>query len=151
MTLSRRVDQRRIGLGSSVITVVASPDQTGGRYSLYLIEMPPRGDGAAPHLHHRFTESFTVLTGTVTLHDGETWSGASAGDHLVVPERVVHGFRNDTDAPATLLMMSTPGARREDYFDELAAIVQERRELSPEQWTALFARHDQVMVPSPAR
>jgi mannose-6-phosphate isomerase-like protein (cupin superfamily) len=147
MTHSRRDAQRRIVLGSSVITVVASPDQTGGRYSLYLIEMTPRGHGAAPHLHHRFTESFTVLTGTVTLYDGARWSGASAGDHLVVPERVVHGFRNDTDAPATLLMMSTPGARREDYFDDLVEIMTERRELSPEQWTALFARHDQVMVP----
>ncbi len=61
-----------------------------------------------------------------------------------MPALGVHGFRNDTDEPASLLMMSTPGAAREDYFQELLELA--GRELSEQEWTALYARHDQVMV-----
>ena len=127
-------------------TVVATSAATGGRYSLYRIDLAPRSGGAKPHLHTRFAESFTVLAGEVALYDGATWVPAVEGDHLFVPECGVHGFRNDTDVPAALLMMSTPGAPREDYFAELAEVFASGRELSAEEWTALYARHDQVMV-----
>ena len=124
--------------------VLATGDDTGGRYSLYRIDLDARSGGAEPHFHTRFAESFTVLSGEVALYDGQAWVRAVTGDHLFVPERGVHGFRNDSDAPAAMLMMSTPGAPREDYFAELLEVA--GRELSPQEWTALYARHDQVMV-----
>jgi mannose-6-phosphate isomerase-like protein (cupin superfamily) len=127
-------------------TVLATSADTGGRYSLYRIDLEGGAGGAKPHVHQRFAESFTVLSGEVTLYDGTSWVRAMSGDHLLVPERGVHGFRNDSEAPASLLMMSTPGAPREDYFAELAEVLSSGRELSPEEWTALYARHDQVMV-----
>ena len=143
MTLLPAADQRRIPIGGG-ITVVSPPSASAGAYSLYRIDLPARAGGARPHTHQHFVESFTVLTGTVTLLDGASWVAAGVGDHLVVPRLGVHGFRNDSDEPASLLMMSTPGAAREDYFDELLAVAD--RELTQEEWTALFARHDQVMV-----
>jgi mannose-6-phosphate isomerase-like protein (cupin superfamily) len=127
-------------------TVLATSADTGGRYSLYRIELEARSGGAEPHLHTRFAESFTVLSGEVSLYDGAHWVTAGPGDHLFVPERGVHGFRNDGGAPAAMLMMSTPGAPREDYFAELAEVFASGRTLSAEEWTALYARHDQVMV-----
>lgn len=142
MTVRTAADQERIPLGGG-ITVVCPPATSGGAYSLYRIDLPPRTGGARPHVHRHFVESFTVLTGTVALLDGTSWVAARGGDHLVVPALGVHGFRNDTDEPASLLMMSTPGADRGAYFHDLLAAG----ELSPEQWTALYARHDQVMVP----
>ena len=147
MTLLPAPAQDRIPLGGG-ITVVSPTAASAGAYSLYRIDLPPRAGGARPHLHRGFVESFTVLSGTVTLLDGTAWVDAATGDHLVVPALHVHGFRNDTDAPASLLMMSTPGAAREDYFRELLAVA--GRELSPPEWTALYARHDQVMVDDPA-
>ena len=144
MTVLRAADQRVIPLGGGV-TVLAGPAATAGAYSLYRIDLPARAGGARPHYHSGFVESFTVLSGTVTLLDGAAWVAAGAGDHLVVPALGVHGFRNDSDACASLLMMSTPGVAREDYFDELLVAD----DLTDEQWTALYARHDQVMVPGP--
>ena len=126
--------------------VVASVEATGGRYSLYRIDLEARSGGARPHFHTGFAESFTVLSGEVALYDGADWVSAGEGDHLFVPERGVHGFRNDTDAPAAMLMMSTPGVRREDYFAELQEVFASGRQLSQQEWTELFARHDQVMV-----
>ena len=140
--LLRAADGQRLG-GNRV---VAPPEATGGRYSLYRIDLEPRSGGARPHFHTRFAESFTVLSGEVSLYDGTRWITAGRGDHLFVPERGVHGFRNDSDRPAAMLMMSTPGARREDYFAELQKVFADGRELTPDEWTALYARHDQVMV-----
>lgn len=125
-------------------TVLATSADTEGRYSLYRIDLAAGSPGAKPHFHTRFAESFTVLSGEVALFDGTTWVTAGEGDHLYVPERGVHGFRNDSRSPAVLLMMSTPGAPREEYFRELEAVA--GQDLSPEEWNALYARHDQVMV-----
>jgi mannose-6-phosphate isomerase-like protein (cupin superfamily) len=126
--------------------VVASPEATDRRYSLYRIDLSPRSGGARPHFHTCFAESFTVLSGEAALYDGARWVTAGEGDHLFVPERGVHGFRNDSDLPAAMLMMTTPGVRREDYFAELQEVFASGRELTPAAWEALYARHDQVMV-----
>jgi hypothetical protein len=58
----------------------------------------------------------------------------------------VHGFRNDSGDPASLLILFTPGVAREEFFAETAEIRRSGRTLSPEEWTALYARHDQVVV-----
>jgi mannose-6-phosphate isomerase-like protein (cupin superfamily) len=132
--------------GATSVATIASAAQTGERYSLYRIDLGPRAGGARPHFHRTFAEVFHVLAGVVSLYDGRAWVPAGEGDHLVIPENGIHGFRNEEPEPATLLMMSTPGARREDYFAELAEIARTGAVLDRDQWTALFARHDQYMV-----
>jgi quercetin dioxygenase-like cupin family protein len=138
--------QGSLRVGTMSGRVVADIELTGGRYSLYQLDLAARAGGAAPHFHRTFAESFQVLGGTVELYDGSAWVAGRPGDHLFVPEGGIHGFRNVSDEPAAMLMMSIPGARREAYFAELARVTAGGRELSPEEWAALFARHDQYMV-----
>ena len=57
-------------------------------------------------------------------------------------------FANESPEPATLLMMSVPGAPRERYFAELAQIVSGSKRLAPDEWPEFFAKHDQYMVES---
>jgi mannose-6-phosphate isomerase-like protein (cupin superfamily) len=141
-----RAAQQDLRVGSMTATVVASMRQTGGRYSLYRLDLAPHGGGAAPHFHRGFAESFQVLAGIVQLYDGAEWADARDGDHLYVPEGGIHGFRNDRPEPVSMLMMSIPGAPREDYFAELARVAERGAELTPQEWTELYARHDQYMV-----
>jgi mannose-6-phosphate isomerase-like protein (cupin superfamily) len=108
--------------------------------------MAPNAGGPSPHFHTMFSESFYVLDGTVRLGDGQRWWDATAGDYLHVPEHGVHAFSNASDEPASMLILFAPGARRERYFEELAELVAAGRELSEEEWTSLYARHDQFMV-----
>src|SRR5688500_281793 len=89
-------------LGGSVMTVLAPPAATAGRYSLYRFDLSPRSGGPSPHLHRTFAESFAVLSGEVELYDGQDWITAGPGDHLFVPEHVVHAFRHTADAPASI-------------------------------------------------
>ena len=122
---------------------VAPGSVTQGRFGLFELRMTAGAGRADPHFHRTFSESFYVLSGTMRLYDGGGWIDASAGDFLHVPEGGVHGFRNDSDAAATMLILFAPGAPREAYFRELADISSSGRVLSDEESTDLFARHDQ--------
>jgi len=58
----------------------------------------------------------------------------------------VHGFRNDADVDATLLVVHHP-AGFERYFDELKELV--ARNAGREERAALAARYDVIPVANP--
>ncbi len=130
----------------TVGSFVATGTLTGGRYGLYRWDMPANAGGAGGHFHRGFSEAFYVLDGSPSLYDGRAWTPGSPGDYLSVPEGGIHGFRNDTDAPASMLILFTPGIAREAYFLELEDIGRTARTMSKSDWADLYARHDQVMV-----
>src|SRR6476661_5779773 len=74
---------------------------TDGQFGLYRWEMSEKNQGPDPHFHKSITESFYVLSGNVRLHDGDGWLDAGPGDFLYVPQGGVHGFRNESGAPAS--------------------------------------------------
>jgi mannose-6-phosphate isomerase-like protein (cupin superfamily) len=121
---------------------------TDGDYGLFRWDMGPMPSGPDLHFHRTMSEAFFVLTGTVLLRDGERTVEAGPGDFLYVPPGGIHGFRNESGEPASMLMLFAPGAPRETYFEELAEIALSGRELTDDEWTELFARHDQYMVGS---
>ena len=47
----------------------------------------------------------------------------------------VHGFRNESGEPASMLLLFTPGAPREDYFETLADAAR-REAMGEDDWTA---------------
>jgi mannose-6-phosphate isomerase-like protein (cupin superfamily) len=84
------------------------------------------------------SESFYVLSGVVRLYNGERWIDATPGDFLYVPEGGIHAFRNES-GPASMLILFTPGAPREAYFEGLAAGL---ASLTDEQKAEFYLRHD---------
>ncbi|MFC3688744.1 cupin domain-containing protein [Aquipuribacter hungaricus] len=125
---------------------LATQASTGGEYGLFRWDMAAGPGGPGPHLHRGMSEAFFVLEGSVALFDGTGWTDGVPGDFLFVPVGGVHAFRNVSGAPASMLMLFAPGAPRETYFAELAAVAADGRTLAEEEWTALYARHDQEMV-----
>lgn len=126
--------------------LIAPGSVTDARFGLFRWDMPARAGGAEPHFHRTFSESFFVLSGRVGLYDGTRWLDAPAGDFLFVPEGGIHGFRNDGDEPASMLILFAPGAPRERYFEELAEIGWSGRTMGDAERAAFLARHDQYMV-----
>jgi len=125
---------------------VALGSMTRRQFGLFRRDMQARSGGPDPHFHRTFSESFYVLRGTVRLYDGKSWVEGTAGDFLYVPKGGIHGFSNDSDKPASLLILFAPGFARERYFIELDEIGRSGRQLSDREWTELWARHDQYMV-----
>jgi mannose-6-phosphate isomerase-like protein (cupin superfamily) len=125
---------------------IAPGSLTEGRFGLFRWDMPAASGGASAHFHRTFSESFFVLDGIVRLYDGARWIDGRAGDFLFVPEGGIHGFRNNSEAAASMLILFAPGAPREQYFRELAEVTTSGRQLSDEEWAELWQRHDQYAV-----
>jgi mannose-6-phosphate isomerase-like protein (cupin superfamily) len=132
--------------GDSSMIFVAPGSVTDGHFGLFRRDMRARAGGPDPHFHRTFSESFYILQGTVALYSGDGWVEASEGDFLYVPEGGVHAFRNRSDEPASMLILFSPGTPRERFFEATAEIRESGRKLSAEEWTALYAEHDQYMV-----
>ncbi len=128
----------------SAVRFVAPGSLTNEEYGLFRWEMQPRAGGPGPHVHRTFSEAFFVLDGEVRFTDGERWVEGRPGDFLYVPKGGIHGFKNEADAPATMLILFAPGIPRELFFTELADIEAAGRKLSPEEWADFYVRHDQV-------
>lgn len=137
-------DSEQVTMASGTVgRFVATGATTAGRFGLYEWNMPAQAGGATPHFHKTFSESFYVLSGSPRLYDGTQWVEATPGSFLYVPEGGVHGFANDSDQPASMLILFAPGGPREDYFRALEEIGRTGRTFSAEEWAEFLAGHDQ--------
>jgi uncharacterized RmlC-like cupin family protein len=64
------------------------------------------------------------------------------GDFVHVPEGGIHGFRNESGEPASMLIHFAPGAPREGYFEGLADLAA----MSDEEKAEFYLRHDNHWV-----
>ena len=117
---------------------LATTESTHGEFGLYRVNMGPRAGGPATHFHRSISESFFILDGTVRIYDGERWVDATQGDFLYVPQGGLHAFRNESDEPASMLLLFTPGAPREEYFEKVAEVSA----WPEEDRAAFFIKHD---------
>jgi mannose-6-phosphate isomerase-like protein (cupin superfamily) len=132
--------------GGGAASYLATGATTGGRFGLYRWDMSPEPGGADPHFHRTISESFFVLSGALQLFDGREWADAAPGDFAYVPEGGLHGFRNRSGEPASLLILFAPGAPREAYFEGLVAFADGSWKPSHEELLAFFEEHDNIYV-----
>jgi quercetin dioxygenase-like cupin family protein len=95
------------------------------------------GGGVAPHFHKGHSDSFYVLEGEVEFHVGDEVVSGASGTYVLAPPRVVHWFRNVSDAPARVLNLHTPGG-----FVQYRRELEELRAQGVEPDEAFFERHD---------
>jgi mannose-6-phosphate isomerase-like protein (cupin superfamily) len=127
----------------NTVHYLATGASTNGQFGLYRWEMSPAESGAEPHFHRSISESFYILTGTVRIYDGSRWFDAVPGDFVHVPEGGIHGFRNESGQPASMLLHFAPGAPREGYFEGLPDLAK----FTDEERAAFFLHHDTFWVP----
>ncbi|MGW6934568.1 cupin domain-containing protein [Lentzea sp. NPDC054927] len=128
-----------LGSPGDGIHYLATTETTRGEFGLYRVMMKPRAAGPSTHFHRTISESFFILDGTVRLFNGEKWIDAEAGDFLLVPQGGLHAFRNASDAPAEMLLLFTPGAPREEYFEMVGKIAEADR-------PAFLDKHDSYFI-----
>jgi mannose-6-phosphate isomerase-like protein (cupin superfamily) len=124
---------------------LANQQATGGDYGLYRVDIDPAGGGPPEHFHRAMSEAFFVLSGTMKLYDGSKngdWLDSHQGDFLYIPPGAIHGFRNEADEPASILMLFAPGAPREAYFEGFSALA----DMTDDERQEWFIRHDNYFV-----
>jgi quercetin dioxygenase-like cupin family protein len=128
--------------GGSCEYLLTGP-RSAGKLGVYRWSFGEKESGPDAHFHKSIAELFYVLEGEVRLYDGRGWQEAGAGDFLYVPEGGLHGFRGGNHA--RMLLMFTPGAPREHYFETLASLGRGGT-MSPEERVEFMLRHDTYWV-----
>jgi mannose-6-phosphate isomerase-like protein (cupin superfamily) len=128
---------RFLGLGS----------QTNNDYGLFECHLPAGTNGAGPHYHQGFSESFYILEGRLSVLSGDRRIVASAGDLVYVPRLGIHGFDNASDDQlARFLILFVPGSPREGYFEGLYRLRTQGRAPAVEEIDELARRFDQINI-----
>jgi mannose-6-phosphate isomerase-like protein (cupin superfamily) len=122
---------------------LATGAQTDGLFGLYRWNMGAEPSGPGPHFHRTMAESFYVLVGRIRIYDGNDWIECEPGDFVHVPPGGLHGFRNESGEPASMLIHFAPGAPREGYFEGLARWATEGRPAEDEA-DAFYRAHDNL-------
>jgi mannose-6-phosphate isomerase-like protein (cupin superfamily) len=125
----------------NTVHYLATGATTGGLFGLYRWEMGPEPSGPGPHFHRAIAESFFVLSGAIRIFDGRSWVDTAPGDFVHVPIGGIHGFRNESGDPASMLIHFAPGAPREGYFEGLERFAVEGRP-SEEEMAEFYRFHD---------
>ncbi|MEU0072224.1 cupin domain-containing protein [Streptomyces sp. NPDC006332] len=132
---------------SSVMTLLADSDHTGGRLTSYRSTFAEGAVGAPAHLHTKASESFFVIDGALQVLVGEEITVLDAGDFLVVPPHTPHAFAAAPGRTADVLFVFTPGAGRFDYLRLLGRVM--RGEADPQEIKDSAQRFDNHYVDSP--
>jgi mannose-6-phosphate isomerase-like protein (cupin superfamily) len=140
-----RTEPELISASGQRIHYLATHASTRGEFGLYRVDMSLRAPGPSAHFHRTISESFFILSGTVQLFNGERWVRAKDGDYLYVPAGGLHGFRNESDDPASLLLLFAPGAPREEYFEQVADMAKR----GGREFAEFLVRHDSYFVDAP--
>jgi quercetin dioxygenase-like cupin family protein len=119
---------RHISVAGNTYTMLLTGGETGGRYCLIDMHVPP-GGGPPPH-RHDFEEMFTVLDGEIELTFRGEKKRASGGSTVNIPANAPHSFKNISDAPARLLCMCSPPGQ-EEFFMAIGDPVDSRTATPP--------------------
>ena len=109
---------------------------TDGQYSL-MTWVVASMTGSPPHVHAHADETFYVLRGQLEFVLGHESLTIGPGDFVRVPAGTRHAFRNNSDAPAEMLVGLMPGGmenlfdkyRTDDRASDLGGFVQEAKQL----------------------
>lgn len=139
----RRGDHRPelVNTTDGAVHYLATGASTGGQFGLYRWDFGPGVTGPDPHFHRSVSESFFILSGTVRVYDGKEWVDARPGDYLFVPEGGIHAFKNESGERASMLLLFSPGAPREAYFETLVEVAK-GKVFSDGERAEFYLKHD---------
>lgn len=133
-------------LGASEFALLATGEQTGGRFAVSLFSVPADFPGPRPHLHEHTYDAAFVLEGTLVYTTADGVYEAPTGSLVVIPPGVSHTFSNPGSAPARALGLSVP-AGLEHYFREIAEAVSSGQRPDAATLAGIAARYD--ILPAP--
>lgn len=82
------------------------------------------GGGVPAHVHPSMEERFTVLDGRAEFLSGRRWTGADAGETVVVPAGTRHAYRNRGSEVAHVMCVATPpDPGLEGFLTDAAALA----------------------------
>ena len=123
LTLARADELPHIGLVGDTYTITVTGEQTGGRFCVVDMHVPP-GGGPPPH-RHDFEETFILLEGEMEATFRGKKKTVRAGETVNIPANAPHQFHNASSAPVRMICVCSP-AGQENFFVEVGVPVATR-------------------------
>ena len=123
LTLAQPDNLPHIGLVGDTYTITVTGEQTGGRFCVIDMYIPPCG-GPPPH-RHDFEETFVVLEGELEATFRGLKQMVRGGETIHIPANAPHQIHNSSDKPVRALCTCAP-AGQERFFEEVGARVATR-------------------------
>ncbi len=112
-----------IGLVGDTYTITVAGNDTGGRFCVIDMYVPP-GGGPGPH-RHDFEETFIVLEGEMDVTFRGKRSTVRAGETVNIPSNAPHQFHNASSGPVRMICVCAP-AGNDSFFLEIGVPVATR-------------------------
>jgi quercetin dioxygenase-like cupin family protein len=119
-----------IHLLGTLVTFKATSADTEGAFSLVEAMTAP-GQGTPPHLQRDDAEAFYVLEGHFDFMLAGKTVRSGPGSFHYVPRGVPHGFANNGETPARMLILNLPGGLHENFFLEAGDPVPDATNFPP--------------------
>jgi quercetin dioxygenase-like cupin family protein len=116
LTINTPPGGRTVAVVGDVYRFLATGQETNGRYALFEALVGP-GGGPPPHVHSREEEGFYVLDGEITFTVSGERVVAKAGTFANMPAGTPHGFKNEGDRPARMLISVAPAGLERMFFE----------------------------------
>jgi len=113
---------KALSLRGTRVAYKAEGERPGGGPTVLEFTAAP-GFGTGDHVHSRIEEIFYVVEGEFQIRAGDQMLRAGAGDVVLVPPGVPHGFGNPEGGPAKMVLIISPAGVHERYFEELAELL----------------------------
>ncbi|UGS38527.1 cupin domain-containing protein [Capillimicrobium parvum] len=145
-TATTAPDRRTEIHAGSHFTWHATSDDTGGRLSVAEVTIPAGGEPPL-HIHAREDEMIYVLEGRMTFQRGMERIDVTAGESIVLPRGIQHGFAVRDSPTARALILLTPGTMEQAFHDTATPASDATPSAGPpspeeaEHLMAVFARH----------
>jgi mannose-6-phosphate isomerase-like protein (cupin superfamily) len=128
-----------VGVPFHPVDLILSEDENADGLTVYEFRVPPRSAGAPPHIHTHEDELFFVVSGDLTLLNGDETVVAGPGTIAALTRNNLHGFWNAGDEEVVMWVVATPG-NFEDFFDEVARRIRDEAPAGPAEAGALVAQ-----------
>ena len=115
-TIRQFGEGRTIAVVGDVYRVLATGDDTNGKYAMWEAIVPP-GGGPPPHVHSREEEGFFILDGEITFQIGDKRIVATVGTFANMPVGTPHSFKNESGRPAKMLISVAPAGLEKMFFE----------------------------------
>lgn len=114
---------QHIGLVGDTYTITVSGKDTGDRFCVIDMHVPP-GGGPGPH-RHDFDETFVLLEGEMEVTFRGRKTTVRAGETINVPSNAPHQFHNASSHPVRMICICSP-AGNDRFFMEVGVPVATR-------------------------
>lgn len=133
-----------IRAGQIEVRFLLESKDSNGQLAMFEFTVPVGAKVPLPHSHERYDETIYGLEGVLTFTVNGKPTDIAAGESCFIPRGSVHGFNNLKPADAKALAVATPGLIGQDFFREIAAIINAGGPPDLERIKAVMTRHGLV-------